>query len=103
MKDCAICTESIEKEMVCVCGHSFHTECIMKWCLVKNTCPLCRSQIIFGPENDESERVDLFELELEIIDAWRAAIFDMRRGRVSRNIRFICLMNAISFVISNLD
>jgi len=27
-----------------VCGHSFHEDCIEKWRLMKNGCPICQRQ-----------------------------------------------------------
>lgn len=47
--DCCICYETYNKnEQVSKleCNHIFHTECIMNWCVEKNTCPLCRKDII---------------------------------------------------------
>ncbi|XP_057290168.1 uncharacterized protein LOC130612840 [Hydractinia symbiolongicarpus] len=41
---CTVCLEDYEdgeELMLCPCGHGYHRECIKKWILRKNTCPLC--------------------------------------------------------------
>ncbi|GAA0186467.1 hypothetical protein Leryth_024792 [Lithospermum erythrorhizon] len=46
---CAICLcdyEENEKIGVLDCGHEFHIECIKKWLLQKNICPMCRGTAI---------------------------------------------------------
>ncbi len=30
-----------------VCKHSFHRECIKKWLVKSDTCPICRSKTIY--------------------------------------------------------
>jgi hypothetical protein len=44
--ECSICFAAIKQEeshSLKECGHTFHTECIMKWFRSKqDTCPLCR-------------------------------------------------------------
>ena len=46
--DCSICLEDMEDttiESKLECGHIFHKECISKWTVKNNNCPLCRSYI----------------------------------------------------------
>ncbi|MFS8001112.1 putative transcription factor C2H2 family [Helianthus anomalus] len=43
---CSICLCEYEKEEKMgrlECGHRFHAECIRRWLLSKNVCPMCRS------------------------------------------------------------
>ncbi|KAF5768891.1 putative transcription factor C2H2 family [Helianthus annuus] len=43
---CCICLGEYEKEEKMgrlECGHRFHAECIRRWLLSKNVCPMCRS------------------------------------------------------------
>ena len=49
--ECCICFDTYRvdgsvKVIQLGCNHVFHTECIMNWCTEKNTCPLCRKDII---------------------------------------------------------
>ena len=42
---CAVCTEEFgnqEKISTLDCKHAFHTECIVPWLQIQNTCPNCR-------------------------------------------------------------
>lgn len=43
---CVICqTDYINQETIGTldCGHEYHAECVKKWLVVKNTCPICKS------------------------------------------------------------
>ena len=52
IKRCIICSKEYErienniKYIKLSCEHDFCEECISEWCNKKNTCPLCRSEII---------------------------------------------------------
>ena len=48
------CDGSTEKDRVCqgwvsgaACGHSYHVECISRWVLRRNCCPLCNGSWVF--------------------------------------------------------
>lgn len=45
--DCSICLEDIgdRESYNLVCGHIFHHDCLNKWKLIKDTCPLCKRPI----------------------------------------------------------
>ncbi|XP_066276949.1 RING finger protein 24-like isoform X6 [Branchiostoma lanceolatum] len=45
---CAVCLEDfklMEEIGLCPCGHAFHRKCISKWLEIRNTCPMCNSQV----------------------------------------------------------
>lgn len=46
-ESCAICLEEYKSDdgMVTLknCGHDYHVDCITKWLLVKNVCPICKA------------------------------------------------------------
>ena len=48
--ECSICLETfIDKETVYYlpqCNHNYHKDCITIWLLEKNTCPLCRIDVM---------------------------------------------------------
>jgi len=47
--ECQICMDDIvlESEVYDIpCGHYFHTTCLKKWRIEKNTCPSCRNTIV---------------------------------------------------------
>nr|XP_043626310.1 probable E3 ubiquitin-protein ligase ZFP1 [Erigeron canadensis] len=46
LNSCVICqTNYDDQEQIGVldCGHEYHAECVKKWLVVKNTCPICKS------------------------------------------------------------
>ncbi|KAM7503962.1 hypothetical protein LguiB_002866 [Lonicera macranthoides] len=52
---CVICQgEYEEQESIGVlnCGHKYHVDCIKKWLLVKNICPICKSSAFALSEKD---------------------------------------------------
>lgn len=60
--DCPICMECIVKEKNCVtteCGHSFHTNCLMKSVAHNGFgCPYCRNVMAEKPVEEEDEEED---------------------------------------------
>ena len=43
--ECSICLESSRmNKKTLLCGHSFHQDCIERWFVNEETCPLCRSE-----------------------------------------------------------
>ncbi|XP_022753306.1 probable E3 ubiquitin-protein ligase ZFP1 [Durio zibethinus] len=53
---CIICQEDYknqEKIGTLDCGHEYHAGCLRKWLLVKNVCPICKSEALAtGSKND---------------------------------------------------
>ncbi|KAL6529691.1 hypothetical protein OROGR_015314 [Orobanche gracilis] len=48
---CIVCQTDYEYEEsigMLDCGHEYHKECIKKWLVVKNTCPVCKSTALRG-------------------------------------------------------
>ncbi|XP_018493115.1 uncharacterized protein LOC108863245 [Raphanus sativus] len=46
---CTICQESFkneEKVATLDCGHEYHAECLEKWLVVKNVCPICKAEAL---------------------------------------------------------
>ncbi|KAI3836607.1 hypothetical protein MKX03_014011 [Papaver bracteatum] len=47
---CTICTDILvihESEVIrCPCNYTFHSECIIDWLLVNNSCPVCRRPVV---------------------------------------------------------
>tara|TARA_Y100000816_G_C25911961_1_gene475627 strand:+ start:202 stop:684 length:483 start_codon:yes stop_codon:yes gene_type:complete len=51
--ECSICMEIIDPifGFDTYCGHTFHLECINRWCATNNSCPMCRTTgIIAGSQ-----------------------------------------------------
>jgi hypothetical protein len=62
--DCAICYESLltnesdtDVEIITQlsCEHIYHTECIDKWIVINNSCPICRKSVIVSDSVDITE------------------------------------------------
>ncbi|KAK1396992.1 putative E3 ubiquitin-protein ligase ZFP1 [Heracleum sosnowskyi] len=53
---CVVCQAEYrdeEKKGILDCGHEYHLECIKKWLLVKNTCPICKSAALTTENKEE--------------------------------------------------
>ena len=44
--ECAICLSPIHRGVQMSCLHEYHHDCIYKWNLIKNECPLCRRSLV---------------------------------------------------------
>jgi len=79
---CNICCEALKKPILEInCQNVFCGECLLKWLRVKNTCPLCRTEIdpknLVYIKNEEESVVDIkkekfmtkLEKIIEIIDS----------------------------------
>jgi hypothetical protein len=45
-KSCSMCLESFDDSgWTLRCGHTFHFQCIEKWCETSPACPLCRAEV----------------------------------------------------------
>ena len=42
---CAICHSAMRGARITPCGHIFHCVCLRKWLYVKESCPMCHSDI----------------------------------------------------------
>lgn len=54
---CSICLETIQQNETVVtleCQHTFHLQCIERWCSSHNSCPICRSVIEEHEEQEQS-------------------------------------------------
>ncbi|CAH8315178.1 unnamed protein product [Eruca vesicaria subsp. sativa] len=44
-ESCTICQENSKmKKITLACGHEYHAECLEKWLIVKNLCPVCNQK-----------------------------------------------------------
>ena len=48
--ECSICLDKIKNEVILKCKHKFCKECIHKWLLENDTCPICRTIINYREE-----------------------------------------------------
>tara|TARA_B100000674_G_C37868268_1_gene928188 strand:+ start:145 stop:975 length:831 start_codon:yes stop_codon:yes gene_type:complete len=46
ISDCTICLESEGTMIPTVCGHNFHTNCLMEWLKDHDSCPVCRNSLV---------------------------------------------------------
>ncbi|KAI4318499.1 hypothetical protein MLD38_032196 [Melastoma candidum] len=53
--NCAICKEMFEvggEARALPCDHFYHSDCIIPWLCIHNTCPICRHQVSESPNHD---------------------------------------------------
>jgi len=56
--ECPICFKPIQDSVVTNCIHHFCKECLKKWCLKKDSCPICRSFIYFIKNDEEFNNIN---------------------------------------------
>ena len=69
--NCIICLENFKiNDMISElsCMHLFHQDCLIKWFLEKNKCPLCKKVYSFG-NNEIEQDYSLFYLSNPFLDA----------------------------------
>lgn len=63
--ECSICLDTISKDRniwITPCKHTFHGDCLMKWCVSDDTCPVCRSDLGMAMIGNESMLLNQMEL-----------------------------------------
>ncbi|KAL0717232.1 hypothetical protein Bca4012_066554 [Brassica carinata] len=53
---CPICQETyknLDKIATLDCKHEYHAECLEKWLVIKNVCPICKSEALVAEQNKE--------------------------------------------------
>lgn len=47
-EECPICIHPVRQYRNISCGHKFCTECLDRWYVKRNTCPICKSILDYG-------------------------------------------------------
>ena len=60
--DCVICFEELNNSTVRIlkqlnCKHTYHSDCLYKWSVINNVCPLCISHFDFDTDNIDDFRL----------------------------------------------
>ena len=71
---CPVCIENVHKDDVKVlkCSHTFHHECITKWFVESDVCPVCRDDMSHEPLIQFK-----FQVEDKMRDIYRDAIVSL--------------------------
>ena len=75
---CIICLDdfNIDDNMINLeCSHFFHEECIKKWFLYNNKCPLCKKEYNFDNNEIKNYSIDLLNQIRDEINIFRNEIF----------------------------
>ena len=67
------------------CGHEFHVDCIEKWLIHKNTCPLCRTKITYHFSIYFKKKKYRKKLYLFRIDDDKVCIYELRKCKSNNN------------------
>ena len=79
-ESCTICLQSNSNELITTsCEHKFHNQCLYEWLKVRNTCPVCRHNILESTESD-NESVDTIVQNVEnVLSIVETSVFIVRR------------------------
>lgn len=72
--DCPICFGQMQDGSMVelsYCPHRFCLTCIGEWCVIKNTCPLCRQEFIVTDEINAARMNTIYEKRVAIAKAAR--------------------------------
>ncbi|KAL6999581.1 RING-type E3 ubiquitin transferase [Sarracenia purpurea var. burkii] len=56
---CVICQTNYKKQEkigTLDCGHEYHTDCVKRWLIIKNTCPVCKSSALMTTKRKDLRR-----------------------------------------------
>lgn len=71
---CSICLGTVgRKRYKTCCNHHFHSKCLLRWILVNDTCPMCRTMLRARP-TEEEEDIDVV-IDEEDITRFRSLFF----------------------------
>ena len=98
MVECIICLNSIDSvEMITLqCNHNFHRDCIEQWFSKKQSCPTCRTKILFCKNGYENIKVHSFHDALKILQD----LVD-KHSRIDKKNIYTYYNNIYNFVVKN--
>ena len=56
--ECSICLDCENKDIITICGHTFHSKCLNQWKIREVTCPICRAYLDIC-KNDSFKKEDI--------------------------------------------
>lgn len=85
MESCSICLEACtDAAHTLTCGHTFHTQCIVRWLRASNQCPVCRDNPHATPPPGDGEQTLARTIEEVRASRRRYRNYVNRRNRLAR-------------------
>jgi hypothetical protein len=95
--ECSICLDNLNDNfMYTDCGHVYHTDCVLRWKKIKNSCPLCSKKIVeYDPHQHlkevESTKNSQYLYDKGVIVVKDKTFYDLKNF-ITKNISSCCLI-----------
>ena len=73
-----------DREGAYVCVHKFHIVCVLKWAMVRSTCPMCKAGFTQVKRSDDGEPINIRSTEDQEVDVPARRSSRLKRKRDER-------------------
>ena len=97
--NCCICLEEVNEETsktyTKCCGNQFHYECLHKWNLKDNSCPLCKEKLVDEEESNSQTQGQLIHIRLRFTSR-----VELEKEHLKKLIRYLAITCLVSTVFN---